>query len=137
MDALFIYNIIRCFKTKFIKIISRIFLKLFCYFIWIVNNSMDCKSSELFRSYSRKWLFCHNLFLLFVFSIFGIFTKFIPFSFLITLVIFILKQSQENEFIILWTAGIKKIKIVNLFIIVSFFILLVNLLFANLITPLP
>jgi len=66
---------------------------------------------------------------------FGIFTKFIPFSFLITLVIFILKQSQENEFIILWTAGIKKIKIVNLFIIVSFFILLVNLLFANLITP--
>ena len=66
---------------------------------------------------------------------FGIFTKFIPFSFLITLVIFILKQSQENEFIILWTSGIKKIKIVNLFIIVSFFILLVNLLFANLITP--
>tara|TARA_Y100000591_G_scaffold332925_1_gene372365 strand:- start:382 stop:1515 length:1134 start_codon:yes stop_codon:yes gene_type:complete len=66
---------------------------------------------------------------------FGIFTKFIPLSFLITLVVFILKQTQENEFIILWTSGIKKIKIVNLFLIVSLFILFVNLFFANLITP--
>ena len=66
---------------------------------------------------------------------FGIFTKFIPLSFLITLVVFILKQTQENELIILWTSGIKKIKIVNLFLIVSLFILFVNLFFANLITP--
>ena len=41
-------------------------------------------------------------------NLFGILTKFIPLSFLITLVIFIIKQIQENELIILWTAGIKK-----------------------------
>ena len=38
-------------------------------------------------------------------NLFGIMTKFIPLSFLIALIIFILKQIQENEFIILWTSG--------------------------------
>ena len=66
---------------------------------------------------------------------FGILTKFIPLSFLIALVIFILKQSQENEFIILWTSGVKKIKIVNLFLIISLFILLLNIILSTLITP--
>ena len=66
---------------------------------------------------------------------FGILTKFIPLSFLIALVIFILKQTQENEFIILWTSGVKKIKIVNLFLIISLFILLLNIILSTLITP--
>jgi len=66
---------------------------------------------------------------------FGILTKFIPLSFLIALVIFILKQAQENEFIILWTSGVKKIKIVNLFLIISLFILLLNIILSTLITP--
>ena len=48
-------------------------------------------------------------------NLFGIMTKFIPLSFLIALIIFILKQIQENEFIILWTSGVKKIKVINLF----------------------
>jgi len=66
---------------------------------------------------------------------FGILTKFIPLSFLIALVIFILKQTQENEFIILWTSGVKKIKIVNLFLIISLFILLLNIILSTLVTP--
>ena len=66
---------------------------------------------------------------------FGILTKFIPLSFLIALVIFILKQAQENEFIILWTSGVKKIKIVNLFLIISLFILLLNIILSTLVTP--
>ena len=48
-------------------------------------------------------------------NFFGILTKFIPLAFLISLTIFILKQIHENEFIILWTSGVKKLKIVNLF----------------------
>ncbi len=66
---------------------------------------------------------------------FGIVTKFIPLSFLITLVIFILKQIQENEFIILWTSGVKKIKIVNLFLIVSLFVVFLNLILSTFVTP--
>ena len=40
-------------------------------------------------------------------NLFGIVTKFIPLSFLLSLVFFILKQTQEREFIILWTSGVK------------------------------
>lgn len=66
---------------------------------------------------------------------FGIITKFIPLSFLIALVIFILKQIQENEFIILWTSGVKKLKIVNLFLIISLFIVFLNIALSAFITP--
>ena len=49
-------------------------------------------------------------------NLFGIMTKFIPLSFLLSLMIFIIKQLRENEFVILWTSGVKKLKIVNLFL---------------------
>ena len=66
---------------------------------------------------------------------FGIITKFVPLSFLIALVIFILKQTRENEFIILWTSGVKKLKIVNLFLIISLFIVFLNIALSAFITP--
>ena len=40
-------------------------------------------------------------------NLFGILTKFIPLAFLISLLIFIMKQIRENEFIILWVSGVK------------------------------
>ena len=46
-------------------------------------------------------------------NLFGILTKFIPLSFLLALTIFIVKQIQENELIILWTSGVKKIQLVH------------------------
>ena len=48
-------------------------------------------------------------------NIFGLAPKFIPLSFLISLIIFIIKHDREGEFIILWTSGVKKINFVNLF----------------------
>ena len=42
-------------------------------------------------------------------NILGILPKLIPLSFLIALTIFIAKQTQENEFIILWTSGVIKL----------------------------
>ncbi len=68
-------------------------------------------------------------------NLLGILTKFIPLSFLLALIIFILKKTQENEFTILWTSGIKKLKMVNLFLIVSLFILFLYLIFSTFITP--
>ena len=68
-------------------------------------------------------------------NLFGILTKFIPLSFLLALMIFILKQIQENEFIILWTSGVKKIKVVNLFMVISTFVLILYLIFSTFITP--
>ena len=68
-------------------------------------------------------------------NLFGILTKFIPLAFLLSLIIFIMKQIQEKEFIILWTSGVKKMKIVNLFFLISTFILIFYLFFSTLITP--
>ncbi len=68
-------------------------------------------------------------------NLFGILTKFIPLSFLLALIIFVLKQIQENEFIILWTSGVKKIKVVNVFFTISSFVLIFYLICATIITP--
>ena len=65
----------------------------------------------------------------------GIFTKFIPLSFLIALTIFIIRQINENELVILWTSGVKKIKIVNLFILSSLIVSIFYLIFSVFITP--
>ena len=68
-------------------------------------------------------------------NIFGIFTKFIPLSFLLALTMFILKQIQENEFIILWTSSVKKIQIVHLFILISLTVAIFHILLSVFITP--
>ena len=70
-----------------------------------------------------------------ILNIFGILPKFIPLSFLLSIIIFILKQIQENELIILWTSGVKKIQLVNLFLVFSFFISILYLVFSTVITP--
>ena len=49
----------------------------------------------------------HTYFFYSFLNLFGILTKFIPFIFLIALTMFIVKQIQDNELIILWTSGKK------------------------------
>ncbi len=68
-------------------------------------------------------------------NILGILTKFIPLSFLLALTIFVLRQIEENEFVILWTSGVKKIQLVHLFFLISVGISIFYLLFSILITP--
>tara|TARA_B100000579_G_C22815080_1_gene847401 strand:- start:811 stop:1722 length:912 start_codon:yes stop_codon:yes gene_type:complete len=47
----------------------------------------------------------------------------------------VIKLERQNEFLVLWTSGIAKLKITNLFLYISFIILLVYLLFSTIITP--
>jgi len=68
-------------------------------------------------------------------NLFGILTKFIPLSFLLALSIFIIRQLQENELIILWISGVKKIQVVHLFLFLSLLISLFHLIFSVFITP--
>ncbi len=68
-------------------------------------------------------------------NLLGILTKLIPLSFLIALVIFIVKQLRANEFVILWTSGEKKAKVANLFFVLSIFILIFYLIFSTIIAP--
>ena len=69
-------------------------------------------------------------------NLFGIMTKFIPLAFLISLTIFILRQIQDKELIILWTSGVKKIQIVNLFFFISLIVTFLYLIFSIFLTPL-
>ena len=57
-----------------------------------------------------------------------ILTKFIPLSFLLALLLTILKLDSENELLILWTSGLNKIKIINFFVKVSLIVTLIQLL---------
>jgi len=66
---------------------------------------------------------------------FGVSIKFIPLSFLIALIMFILKHTDDSEFIILWTSGVKKNQIVNLFFFLSIIILTFYLIFSTYLTP--
>ena len=69
-------------------------------------------------------------------NIFGFAPKFIPLSFLISLIIFLIKHDQEGELIILWTSGVKKISFVNLFLFFSILVTLIYLIFSVYLTPL-
>jgi lipopolysaccharide export system permease protein len=69
-------------------------------------------------------------------NLFGIMTKFFPLAFLLSVTIFILRQIQDKELIILWTSGVKKIQIVNLFFFISLAVTLLYLIFSVFLTPL-
>ena len=69
-------------------------------------------------------------------NLFGIVPKFIPLAFLLSLTIFIIKHIQDNEFVILWTTGVKKIHVANLFFLISVIILVFYLVLSLFITPL-
>ncbi len=69
-------------------------------------------------------------------NLFGIAPKFIPLAFLLSLIIFILKHLDDSEFVILWTSGVRKIEVVNLFLYVSLFIFIFYIVFSILLTPL-
>jgi lipopolysaccharide export system permease protein len=64
-----------------------------------------------------------------------ILTKFIPLSFLLALVLTILKFDSENELIILWTSGLNKIKIINFFLKIALIVTLIQLFLAAVINP--
>ena len=80
----------------------------------------------------------HSLRSYFLFSflnISGIITKFIPLSFLLALVVSIYKFNNKNELMIVWTTGLSKLRLANLFLSLSIVITLIHLLFSSLITP--
>ena len=68
-------------------------------------------------------------------NITNIFTKFIPISFLIALVVSIIRFDRQRELLVLLSSGLEKFKILNLFLYISFGILLLQLIFSIFITP--
>ena len=83
------------------------------------------------NGYSIKTYFAYT-----ILNFFGVLTKFVPLSFLIALFLFIVKQIRDNEFIILWTSGVKKLQVVNLFLVSSLTILFFYIFLSSFIAPL-
>ncbi len=65
----------------------------------------------------------------------NIMTKFVPLSFLLSLLLTIIRLERQNELLVLWTSGVAKSKITNLFFLLSLFTLLIYLIFSTIITP--
>lgn len=68
-------------------------------------------------------------------SLTAVITKFIPLAFLVVIVFFLSKMIEEKEFVILWSAGVKKINLVNLLFLTSILILFFYLFFSIFLTP--
>ena len=62
-------------------------------------------------------------------------SKLIPFSFMLSLYLTILKFDKNNELIIAWVNGINKINFVNLVLKISILVTIVQLFLASSITP--
>lgn len=69
------------------------------------------------------------------FNISSIITRFIPLSFLLSLVLAIVKFERQQELLILWTSGINKLKIANLLFLLAIIVTLIQILLAVVITP--
>lgn len=70
-----------------------------------------------------------------LFNISSIITRFIPLSFLLSLIITIVKFERQQELLILWTSGVNKLKIANFLFLIAVIITLVQIILAVLITP--
>ncbi len=116
------------FFQEFLSLLTLIILSLACV-VWAVQavNFLDLVTEG-----------GHSLRLYFSYIILGlpkIIARLLPFSFLIALILTILKFEKDNELIILWTSGLNKIKIVNLVLLISILITLFQLIMSSTISP--
>ena len=64
-----------------------------------------------------------------------IFSKILPFIYFVSIFYIILKYENNNELIIFWTIGIKKLDFVNILLIFSIFYLILQLLLTAFVVP--
>lgn len=69
-----------------------------------------------------------------ILNLFGLIPKFIPLSFLISLMMFIHKHN-DGEFVILWTSGVDKLKILNIMLFSSLIILIFYIFVSAFLSP--
>ena len=124
------------FKNKIYNYISLELIKSFILILfslsliaWTVRavNFLDLIVDS---GYSTSTYFIYSLL-----NLTNIMTKFIPLSFLLALVLTIIKLERQSELLVLWTSGISKSKITNLFFLISLFIFFFYVIFSTIITP--
>ena len=64
-----------------------------------------------------------------------IITRFVPLSFLLSLIISITKFERQQELLILWSSGLNKIKIANFFLLIGLFVALLQITLGVIVNP--
>ena len=62
-------------------------------------------------------------------------TRFIPLALLLSLIISILKFERQQELLILWTAGLGKLKVANIFCLIALFVTLFQIILGLFVNP--
>jgi len=96
---------------------------------WVVRavNFLDIMVED---GYSTSVYFKYSLL-----NITNILTRFIPLAFLLSLTVSIVKFERQQELLILWTSGLAKIKIVNIFLLIAFVATLFQLILSLFVNP--
>jgi len=119
------------YKYFFNQFLSYFFITLFALavIVWCVQsvNFLDLVTED---GHAFTTYFIYSLL-----TLSKIFTKLIPFSFLIAIVLTILKFEKDNELVVIWTSGLNKINIVNLIFRISLIIMLLQLVLTSVINP--
>ena len=97
--------------------------------VWVIQavNYLDIVTED---GHGFKVYFLYTLL-----SLPKIFSKIFPFIYFISLFYIILKYENDNELIIYWTIGIKKIEFVNVLLKFSIFYLILQLLLTTFVVP--
>ena len=117
---------------KFAKDVLQFFLLVsisFSLIVWVIQavNYLDIVTED---GHGFKVYFLYTLL-----SLPKIFSKILPFIYFISLFYIILKYENENELIIFWSIGIKKIEFVNILLKFSFFYLILQLFLTTYLVP--
>jgi lipopolysaccharide export LptBFGC system permease protein LptF len=120
----------KIYQNFLVEIIKNFFLLLFIFsLIALTVRAVNFLDLIVDSGYPISTYFAYSLL-----NLFGLVPKFIPISFLITLMMFILKHN-EGEFVILWTSGVDKIKIINIMLLSSILILIFYIIFSSVLSP--
>ena len=117
---------------KFAKDIFQFFLLVslsISIIVWVIQavNFLDIVTED---GHGFKVYFLYTLL-----SLPKIFSKILPFIYFVSIFYIILKYENNNELIIFWTIGIKKLDFVNILLIFSIFYLILQLLLTAFVVP--
>ena len=121
-------TIYKYFFREFIRYFTVVLFAL-CAVIWSIQavNFLDLVTDD---GHAFKIYFIYS-----ILTIPKILTKLIPFTFLISLILTILKLEKDNELIVLWTSGLNKIHIVNLVLRISLLVMFIQFFLYTTINP--
>ena len=98
--------------------------------VWVIQavNYMEFVTED---GHSFKIYFLYT-----IYSLPKIFNKLLPFMFFFSVFFNLIRYEDQNQTLIFWTNGIKKITFLNVIINYSFFFLILNFIFSLFIVPL-